>query len=407
MKRKLLLSFIFLCTACFAAAQPVGFFKGMGEAVLRQNIEKSLLVQTQRAAGMSIFAGATHSPLYNPATNSFSFIPRVTASTPYDIARLEVAEQAHWDRISLARQREFARLSQVPARLSEQISPSLVQIYLKNRDDMFVANGFIINHNGQNWVALSYHVGGRLLNERVVKMKLKDNTEVSFTGIVGKAGNAGYHEIDISLILIPQEYQNLVTPLEIGTLHEDQPLYSFGSVATDSGHDDFIPVKRTLLKHDGYSLQMTHHMPGDDPMDPSSISGYCGSPIVQEIDGRLQVVGIYTGHVNPVSADYPAISYAIDIAAVPLLIDGFFPSRTVKFFGQNVFTLFFNERLENMALWRNGELIVERSLYHFPNEFTPEQAEKAFFDQRLQSGDLIKFTVNRKHETSLFEYVIP
>ena len=412
MKRNLFVLATLLLSASFSQAQLVPLGKGVlstaGKNALQQNIEQAVLARLQQQTAQAVFLESSHTPLYDPSKGSFTFVPKITSETPYDIARLEVAKEVHWDRISLAQQREFARLSQVPLRISQKVSPSLARIYLKDRGDSFVSNGFIVNHNGFNWIALPYHVGGRLLNERLIKIRLKDGTDVSFTGMVGKAGNAGYHAIDISLIRIPDEWQDQVVPLEIAPVQADLPLYSFGSVAVESGHDDFIPVKRTLLKHDGYSLQMTHDMPGDNPADPASISGYCGSPIVQEIAGQLRVVGIFTGHVNPVSADHPSISYAIDASAIPLLIDAFFPKRTIKFLNHEVSPLFFNERLERMALWHNGEfLVVERSLYHFPNEFTPEQAEKAFFDQKLRSGDVVKFTINHNHENLLLEFTIP
>ena len=323
------------------------------------------------------------------------------------------AQAEKWDRISLEEQLHLAALSQVPIRLSLQVSPSLAQIFLVNRGDSFLANGFIVRYGGTNWVALSYHVGGKTGTERLVKIVLRDGTEVSFDGVVEASGNAGYHEADLSLIRIPEKWQDEVTPLEIAAPVADLPIYSFGSVANASRHHDFLPVKRTILDQTDLSLRMTHNMPGEKSDYPAGISGYCGSPLVQEIDGELRVVGIYTGHINAVSAEEPAVSFGVDLSqALPVIVENPTRPRTLKFLGKTVGEIPFNQRLESVGLVRispefEEESLVVRDLYHYPNRFSLEHAEQVFFDLELRSGDALAFKIKGPEGYYFLDYKIP
>lgn len=416
MKRKWLLLCTFLLSAALTHAQLVPLGKGAlstaGKNALRQRVQEAVLQQTQRQFFNNL-ANSSHTAFYALPDNTLRFVPKINSATRADVFRLEVAKEVLWSRITLDEQRELARLTQVPAHITQRVSPSLVQISLPGHSaSEFTANGFIVNYNGTNWIALSYHVGGSIGNMRYVKMLLKDGKEVGFLGQVAVAGNAGYHEADISLIRVPDQWQDQVTPLEIGPVNPDLPVYSFGSVAENSGHDDFIPVKREMLRRNGTSIQMTHAMPGDDPLIPAGISGYCGSPIVQEEDGQLRVVGIFTGHVNPVSVKYPAISFAIDVNTVlPILMDNPDYTRPLKFLGYTIADLPLNARLDRMVLWRhipNGKYIVdERELYHFPNAFSYENSERAFFDLEMRSGDMVDFIIKQKGEFSKITFSVP
>lgn len=425
MKRRFLSFLTLLLAVSVSQAQLLPASKGVlsaaGKNALHQRIEQAVLSQTQH----QLLQGAlftSHVALHITPDNSVRYLPRITPHTEQDLARLPLSKELLWGRVTLEQQREFARLSQVPAHITAQVSPSVVQISLPRDISSFVANGFIVNYKGTNWVALSYHVGGRVGNERIVKMVLNDGSEVAFTGKVEVAGNAGYHEADMSFIRVPDEWQHQVSALQIAPANPDLPVYSFGSVAENSAHDDFIPVKRTILQHKGTSIQMTHAMPGDDPLKPAEISGYCGSPVVQEIDGQIRVVGIFTGHINPVSKEVPAVSFAIDVNKVlPVLMDNPTYTRTLKFLGHPIAQIPLNQRLERMLLWRNrpgntpavlsevspAQLVEVSELYHFPNEFSYEQAELGFFNQELRSGDKIEFVLKYKQDFSHITYIIP
>ena len=416
MKRKGLLLCMFLLSAALTHAQLVPLGKGVlstaGKNALRQRVQEQVLQQTQRQFFNNL-GNSSHTAFYATPDNTLRFVPKINSATTADISRLEVAKEVLWGRITLDEQRELARLAQVPAHITQRVSPSLVQIGLPSHlVSDFTANGFIVKYNGQNWIALPYHVGGRIGNVRYVKMLLKDGTEVGFLGQVAVAGNAGYHEADMSFIRVPDEWQDQVTPLEIGPLTPDSPVYSFGSVAENSTHDDFIPVKREVLRRNGTSIQMSHNMPGDDPLHPVEISGYCGSPIVQEADGQIRVVGIFTGHVNPVSAEYPAVSFAVDVHQVlPLLMDNPDYKRPLKFLGYTIAEIPLNARLDKMVLWRfspNGKYIVdERELYHFPNAFSYENSERAFFNVEMRSGDMVDFIIKQKGDFSKITFSVP
>ncbi|WP_428073785.1 hypothetical protein [Candidatus Avelusimicrobium luingense] len=310
-------------------------------------------------------------------------------------------------RIPLSKQIKLASLTQVPGNISHIISPSLTRIYLPNHQKL-LANGFILHYADTNWVALSFHVGGKEGNERIVKLRLKDNTEVSFVGMVEKAGNSGYHEADISLIRIPEQWQDQVIALDVIPLHTNAPLYSFGFVAPESQHDDFIPIQRHLLAKDGLTLHMTHALPGASPTEPLGLSGYCGSPIVQEINGKIGVVGIFAGLVDPVAAQQLPVSYAIDLNDVlPVIVYDNTTLRNVNFLGKTITQIPYTVRLEDMTLMRDGKALFTRDLHHFPYRFSHEETERAFIGAEFHSNDIVIFKFRGRNGSYEIEYTIP
>ena len=324
--------------------------------------------------------------------------------------RLRKMKRMVWERISSAQeQRDLARLSLVPQTLSDQVSPALAQVYMPGDAEKFLANGFIVNYNGVKWIALSRHVGGRLGNICLLKIVLQDGSEREFLGEVEIAGRAGYHEVDMDLIRIPAVLQDRVTALEIAAPDPELPAYSFGSVARDSAHNDFLPVKREIVDQNDMLIQMTHDFPGQNPQHPVGLNGYCGSPIIQVIDGQPRAVGIFTGYMDAASQTVPAMSYALDLPqAFSVLVDHPAQTRSLNFLGKHVDDIPYNHRLSSVTLADPNRVVaLERKLLVFPNKFSYENAEQIFFDQQLHSGDIILFTVESPSGPYTLEHIIP
>lgn len=298
------------------------------------------------------------------------------------------------------------------SRLMRSVSRSLVQISRPNSRAV-LGTGVVFKARGQHWVAMPYHIGGMAGSERVVRFLGEDGQQQERTVTVAVNGNSGWHAPDVSLApLLPEDAYSF-KPLKIGRPELLRPAYSFGYVAgQEMNVDDFLPVKRHIFTAEGFGLLADRIIFGEDLQAPFQISGYCGAPVLQLIDGKWRVVGMHTG--SCIGQRGHTRSYAVSLSkVVPLLLDSFFepgrlPSRRLLFRGWDLGPLLPSEKVVSVEIVRQGVRVFFQKLRNYPDPYSDEHSELALGDFEVLREDVLRYEIcNNQHDRRFISYTLP
>ena len=263
------------------------------------------------------------------------------------------------------------------------------------------ASGFLLRYQNRLWVASAYHVMGGKGSKRVVRIPTREGTEHDVLVEVEVNGRAGLHEPDISLAPIrAEDIPEGMEPLTVAEPMLDQPAYSVGYMTGNFSFDDFLPVKRTFTESTGNSLYGAYHIEGSSPLVPITGNGQCGSPIFQYFPGqqeKWQVVGLHNGHLLDWENSARSRGSGVNLSKIlPYLVTDNLPVRDLSFRGERVTRLHPNERVAEIALIRNGEVLTTKYMKLFEYPYEDAHAEMALWNESLKTGDMIEFTIQRR-----------
>lgn len=309
--------------------------------------------------------------------------------------------------VILRAQRAFSQ-----RQLFNQISRGLVQVSRPGAAEV-LGTGFVFRARQRVWVAMPYHIGGMAGSRRVIRFAGENGVPQEREISIAVNGNAGWHAPDISLAEFPPEDVRFVQPLSIGAPLLNETAYSFGYVSgRPAGLEEILPMKRCLFNAEGFGLISDRFIPGEAASAPFNISGYCGSPVVQWIDGRWRAVGLHTG--SYVTANGRTRSFAVNLPRVlPLLLNRYLKngsgfSRDLLFRGWLVGKLLPSEKVHAVEVLRGGERIFVQLLRNYPNPYSDEHSELALPDADLRPGDEIRFEIrNNQRETRFLSRKLP
>ena len=291
----------------------------------------------------------------------------------------------------------------------------LVQIKLHNRPGV-LGSGFLFEKDGHLFVGMAQHIGGRTVSQRIVQVFSHSGQPQEYDITINASGKAGWHAADISIAELPQDaLKQGAKPLPIGLPQITDPIFSLGYTTGGLEHKDFVAIKGKLFSAEGYGLQSTRELiAGEDASEPFLFSGSCGSPLVQLQDGAWKVVGVSAG--GCVIPQQPAgnKTFAINVSqVVPQLVDSYLnqiplPSRGLHFKGWTVGRLEWTEQISQVQVWRDGNMVFEQDLYHYPGPYSDEHSEMALADFETHSGDEILYTIRTgRSKTRQAEFIIP
>lgn len=307
---------------------------------------------------------------------------------------------------------QLARQAFTQRKLISQVSRGLVQISRPGASEV-LGTGFIVSSHRRLWVAMPYHIGGVAGSRRLIRFIGENQQPVEREISIVANGNAGWHSLDISLAEFPPEEAPFVQPLSIGAPMLNKEAYSFGYVyGRVSGLEEILPMERYLFNAEGFGLTADRRIFGEDVKNPFNISGYCGSPVVQQIDGQWNVVGMHVGSCE-VAEGLPR-SFAVNMSkGLPLLLNrylenGYSFSRDLSFRGWSIGKLLPSERVYAVSVLRDGEIVFVQELRNYPHPYSDDHCELAFGDFELLSGDELHFSIrNNQREMRHITYKLP
>ena len=217
------------------------------------------------------------------------------------------------------------------------------------------------------------------------------------------SGRAGLHEPDISLAPInPEDIPEGMNPLTVAEPKLDQPAYSVGYMAGDFSFEDFLPVERTFTGMSENSLYGAYHIDGSGPLTPLTGNGQCGSPILQHFPGQTEewkVVGLHNGHLLDWENAANSRGSGVNLSKIlPQLVTDNLPARELLFQTKKVTRLQPNERVTEIALIRNGNVVTRKHMKLFSHPYDDLHAEMALWGETLKPGDVVEFTIQRRQD---------
>lgn len=295
--------------------------------------------------------------------------------------------------------REFERRNV----LLERTRHSVVQISVPNHSEV-LGTGFIVESRGKLWVAMPFHLGGASGQSRVVRLLKRDGTVAEKEVTIATNGTAGWHEPDISLAELPAEWYKQVDPLKIAPVDKSQKVYSLGYVAGEFGMEDNVVVIGEFTHVDGQSMLRKFHIPGSTMETPISGNGYCGSALLQEINGEWKVVGMHNGHVLDLENPAASVGSSVNlVGTIDRLVDNYMQPMSMEngleFRGWEITRLGAQERVEAITVIRaNGVVEPVRYMRNFAGPYSDAHVEWAVEDMNLQSGDRLIFSIKGRDE---------
>lgn len=305
-----------------------------------------------------------------------------------------------------------ARQAFAQKQLFAQVSRGLVQVSRLGAK-VVLGTGFVFRSRNRLWVAMPYHIGGVAGSRRVIRFAGENNVPLEREISIVANGNAGWHAPDVSLAEFPGQDVRFVDPIPLGAPRLDEEAYSFGYVSGRvSALDEILPVKRHFFSAEGFGLIADRQISGEDFSAPYNISGYCGSPVMQQINGTWRAVGLHTG--SCIAKDGSMRSFAVNLyRVIPLLLNRYLEhksgySRDLVFRGWQLDKLLPSERVFAVEVWRNGACVFRRLLRNFPAPYSDEHSELALADFELNPRDEIRYNIhNNQRETRFVSYVLP
>lgn len=295
------------------------------------------------------------------------------------------------------------------------VPPGIVQIKLPNHRDV-IGTGFLFEKNGQLFVGMANHIGGKEGSIRKVQVFSSNGVPQEYLVTIGASGNSGWHAADISIARLPYSaLKQGAIPLTLGYVNMDLPVYSLGYTSGALGQYDLLPLVGKFSVAEGYGLQSSRELIfGESAEEPFLFSGYCGSPVLQQHNGQWQVVGVYVGACVVPGRPEKNKSFAVNISkAMPFLLDAYFhhklpDSRSLFFKGWPVGRLAWQECVSAIQVVRNGEVVFERRLRNYTGPYSDERSEMALEDFETSSGDILRYTIRiSRGKPRHVEFVLP
>lgn len=298
-----------------------------------------------------------------------------------------------------------ARQSVIPAELEKTIIYSLVQVHRPGNESV-LGTAWIAKQNDEYFAVMPYHIGGAKGSKRELTLYTRYKQLKKILVTIEANGNAGYHSPDVSLARLEAEDVKDNIPLEISAPDFTQPSYSFGYTVGNFSPKDFFSMQRMFLNHEGMGITTDRIIPLEQRGKPWNLSGYCGSPLLQKINGQWKVVAMHAGSVVSSDLDFSKNrAFAISMEkAMNLLLSQMNqqnPSlRPLSFQGEEVTLLEQNETVRTVKIERDNTIIFTQEMRFFPYPYSDKHAEKAFIKAPLlQMGDLLHFYIhNDKHQ---------
>ncbi|MBQ3667133.1 MAG: hypothetical protein II913_03640 [Elusimicrobiaceae bacterium] len=302
-------------------------------------------------------------------------------------------------------------------KLLKRTRHSVVQISAPNHSTV-LGTGFVFRQRKKLWIAMPFHLGGLAGTMRTVRLRKLDGSIAEQEVTIALNGTAGWHSPDISLAELPKQWRNEVEPLEIAPVNRKAAAYSVGYVAGDFNMDDQVLASGQFTHVDGQSMLRKFHIPGSTLESPISGNGYCGSVILQHIDGEWKAVGMHNGHVLDLENPAASIASSVNLArTIPQLIDNYFHpiamGRGLAFRGWEITRLDVQERVDTITVIR-ADGTQEAPLYmrNFTAPYSDAHVEQAVEGFDLQRGDKLIFSIKgrteaQKRTSREVEFVIP
>lgn len=295
---------------------------------------------------------------------------------------------------------------------------SVAQISLPNHSAA-LGTGFVLKERGRLWLAMPYHIGGAAGRSRTVRLLGKDGSILEKNVKITLNGTAGWHAPDVSLVELPKEWYGKVDPLEIAPVDASKPVYSVGYVALEMGLDEVIPAVSEITHVDRENFLRKFNIPGATVETPISGSGHCGTPILQQVNGRWKVVGMHNGHAMDLIDPQRSVGSAVNLAGtIPQLVDNYFKPMAMNhgltFRGWEIDRLNGQERVESIVVMHKDVTKdpIVRYIRNFEGPYSDANVEQALGDVDLKAGDTLIFNIAGRTETSArvnreVEFVIP
>ncbi len=294
---------------------------------------------------------------------------------------------------------------------------SVVQISSPNHSAV-LGTGFVFKERKKIWIAMPFHLGGLSGTKRTVRLRKLDGSIAEQEVTIALNGTAGWHSPDVSLAELPKQWRNEVEPLEIAPADRKAETYSVGYVAGDFNMDDHVLASGQFTHVDGQSMLRQFHIPGSTLEFPISGNGYCGSVILQRINGEWKAVGMHNGHVLDLENPAASIASSVNLArTIPQLIDNYVHpiamGHGLTFRGWEITRLDVQERVDTITVIR-ADGTQEAPIYvrNFAAPYSDAHVEQAVEDFDLQRGDKLIFSIKgrteaQKRTSREVEFVIP
>lgn len=298
-----------------------------------------------------------------------------------------------------------------PENLIKNLAPSVMQVARPNSSGV-LGTGFLISSHKRLWAVMPYHIGGSAGQKRVVRVFSADGTPKEYQVTIAVNGSAGWSSADISLAELPEDaLSGGARTLPVGKPSLRLPAYSAGYAAGPFDANDLLPMRRDLICAEGFGLISGRTIEGSESSSPLLISGYCGSPVVQEQNGVWTAVGLHSGGCVRPGAPEDGRGYAVNLSrAVPFLLDNYFyglPGRPLAFRGWEIGRLKHTERVKRVEIKRGGQVVFAVDLRNNPNPYSDAHTELALGYFVLRSGDVVSYQICNRREIRLLEYSIP
>ncbi len=288
-----------------------------------------------------------------------------------------------------------------PAGFAKQVPRALVGVQLKP-DRENIGTGFLFKDHDELFVAMAAHVGGKEGTQRAIQVFDETGQTRSYIVTVAVGGKAGWHAADVSIAPVPEEaLAGGAVPLEVAPVDKTKESYSLGYTSGSFKMFDFLPLKRNFVSELGWTLVAERAwIPGEDPEEPFLFSGYCGAPVVQLQNGRWKAVGVYVGSSTagkekPVSRDYVINASQTFPLLLSQLRGGTLPlGREVLFRGWPIGRLSLQERVQEIQVWRDGQLLFRQELVNYPHPYTDAYSEMALENCDTKSGDTVRYLIS-------------
>lgn len=305
-------------------------------------------------------------------------------------ARLKRRVQAH-----------IHKRTTLPASLHAIAPYSIAQVRIPGHGRT-LGSAWLAHYRNKYWAVMPYHIGGKAGSLRTIRVLDRFGREKTLDVTIALNGNAGFHSLDMSIAEIPEPFLKGNTPMEIAPVNLELPAYSVGfKGGSDFSMHDWIPMKRTFLNAKGLGLIGDRLVEGEKAGETVNLSGYCGAPLFQLIEGEWKVVGMHEGSfINSTQDLVSNLTFALDIShGMELLFEGVEKStkessRQLIFKGTYLGALLPAERVKTVEVIRAGEVVLTQEMRNYPLPYSDLHSELALPESmQLISGDQVIFNI--------------
>lgn len=313
---------------------------------------------------------------------------------------------------ALQRKMYAAARRQIVLQELKNIAPySIAQVHRPGNDNV-LGTAWITKQEGKYWAVMPYHIGGKKGSMREVMFQDMHKRIHRVPVQIAVNGNAGFHSPDVALAEIPAEETKDIVALDVAEPDESKPIYSFGYTHGMFTLKDWLPVTRKLFSIEGFGLMANREIAGETEGNSWNLSGYCGSPLIQQFGNEWKVVGMHAGSAaNPSGHIAQNLSFAIHIPRAFKMLFNELNNRPVSirpllYEDKLITSLFHRERVKTVEIVRNNEVIFTQELRNFAHPYSDAHAENAFvFGPLVEKGDILRFSIlDDKHQIRRVEF---